>query len=268
MTTRTFPLTGAINLQVRIGRGSLVVHAQDDLTEASVRIVPRHKGSGIGERMTVELNGPTLCITNPREGGIFDLPFLGHRSLDAVDVTVCVPSGTAARISTYFADVIVHGRIGGADVSAASADVGIEQVAGDLRLRYGSGECRVDRVDGSVQTRSGSGNACFGEIHGALSSGCGSGNLEVRKIHGAVRTRAGSGTASLHAVFGDVDVASGSGPISIGLPAGHPARLDVTSGSGHVHSELPIEDAPDNDSTPIRVRARTGSGEIRLFRAA
>jgi hypothetical protein len=63
-------------------------------------------------------------------------------------------------------------------------------------------------------------------------------------------------------------VARGSGSIAIGLPAGQPARLDVTTGSGRVDSDLPIEDSPATQHNPITVRARTGSGNVRLFRAA
>jgi hypothetical protein len=123
-------------------------------------------------------------------------------------------------------------------------------------------------VSGSVELRSGSGSASFGEIGGALNAGCGSGDLEVHVIRGAVRSRCGSGTARLGEVHGDVDLATGSGGLEIGLPPGVSARLDVHSGSGRVSSELPIEDAPASTTDVITVRAKTGSGDVRLFRAA
>ncbi|MEO6884771.1 MAG: DUF4097 family beta strand repeat-containing protein [Jatrophihabitantaceae bacterium] len=268
MTTKIFPLSGPINLHARIGRGSLIVDAQDGLTEATVTITARSKNAGVADRVDVAMAGPTLTVQAPREGGVFDLPFFGNRSRDAIDVLITVPSGTAVKISTFSADITVRGRVGGADIAAGAAEIGIEQVDGDLRLRYGSGSSTVVRVTGSVQSRSGSGTARFGEIDGDLSCGCGSGELEVRVVHGAVRSRSGSGSASLQSVFGDVDLASGSGQMSIGLPTGQPARLDVTTGSGRVNSELPIEDAPMSNQRPITVRARTGSGNIRLFRAA
>ena len=83
-------------------------------------------------------------------------------------------------------------------------------------------------------------------------------------IRGAVRSRAGSGDALLGVVYGDVDLASGSGTMQIGLPAGVAARLDVTTGSGTVNTDLPIENGPRQESPVITVRARTGSGNIRL----
>jgi len=269
MDTRTFPINGPINLLGRIGHGAFTVNAQDGLTEASVTLAPRDKDSDILERTVVELRGPTLVVTTPRQGGIFDLPLLGGtHQRDAIDITVAVPSGTAVKLSAHTAALTVNGRCGGADVASGSSTITLAQVDGDLRLRLGSGTARVAGVAGSVQARSGSGDTHFGEIGGSLTSACGSGDLEVATARGSVRARAGSGNATIAAVYGDVDLVSGSGRLAIGLPAGQPARLDVTTGSGRVNSELLIEDAPATQNTAITVRARTGSGDVRLFRAA
>lgn len=274
METRTFALDGPITLEGRIGHGSFTVTAQDGLTEASVSVVPRAKsaagGSDLLERTIIELRGSTLVVMTPRQGGIFDLALLGGRARqgEAVDVTVNVPSGTAVKLSAFTADLIVNGRSGSADVASGSSTITLEHVDGDLRLRYGSATVRVGRVSGSVQARWGSGDARFGQIGGSLTSACAHGDLEVSSVRGSVRARTGSGAASLSAVYGDVDVVSGSGGLAIGLPAGQSARLDVTTGSGRVNSELRVEDAPVPKRVSITVRARTGSGDVRLFRAA
>ena len=270
MDTKTFPLDGPINLQGRIGYGSFTVNAQDGLTAATVTLAPRSKDSDILERTVVELRGPTLVVTTPRQGGIFELGVLGGRGRqrEAIDITVRVPSGTAVKVSGVAADITVNGRSGSTDIASGSSQITLEQVDGDLRLRYGSGTARVTGVTGSVQARSGSGDAYYGEIGGSLTSACGSGDLEVTAVRGSVRTRAGSGAATLAAAYGDVDLASGCGRLAIGLPAGRTARLDVTTGSGRVDSELPVEDAPAASGSAITVRARTGSGDVRLFRAA
>jgi hypothetical protein len=42
----------------------------------------------------------------------------------------------------------------------------------------------------------------------------------------------------------------------------------VTTGSGEVLSELSIDDAPRDKARAISVRARTGSGDVKLIRAA
>jgi hypothetical protein len=269
MTTKTFPVTGRINLMARVGRGSLTIDTRDDLAAATVELESPADPHAVDEAV-VEMRGDTLVVVTPRHGGIFDLPVLGGRDRErqGIDITVTVPAGTAMKLSSYSAPIQVNGRSGSADIAGGACGVDIDEVDGDLRLRLGSGTAEVRTVSGSVQSRTGSGDAHFGEVAGDLTSACGSGDLSVDTIRGRARSRAGSGTASLGVVFGDVDLASGSGELSIGLPAGTAARLDVTTGSGRFDSELPVEDAPNAAAKTITVRARTGSGNVRLFRAA
>lgn len=270
MTTTTFPLSGPTGLQLRIGSGSLTVHARDGLTEASVTLVPRAADSDIVDRTLVELRGSTLYVMSPRQGGIFDLAILGgrRRNRNAMDVTVTLPSGSAVKATTSAADIAVDGRCGTADIASGGSSISLDEVDGDLRLRSSRSTCQVGRVSGSVELRSGSGDARFGEIGGELSSARGSGKLDVTAVHGPVRTRSGSGGTTVGTVHGDVDIASGAGELAIGIPAGQAARLDVATGSGRVDSELPVEEKPATSGKAITIRAKTGSGDIRLFRAA
>jgi hypothetical protein len=268
MPTHTFPLDGPVNLLVRIGHGSVTVDTEDNLTEAQVVLKTGKGGDDLLDQTVVMMNGRTLTVAAPRQGGIFELPIFGRRSSRSLDVHVTVPTGTAVKISTFTAPIRIPGHVGGADLAFGSAEAAVRHVAGDLRLRYGNGTAKAVEVTGSVQLRAGSGSAQFGTIGGALTAGCGSGDLEVRVVHGAVHSRCGSGAAVLGEVHGDVDLASGSGDVQIGLPAGVTARLDVHTGTGRVNSELPIEDQPRSAKDAITLRARTGSGDVRLFRAA
>jgi hypothetical protein len=267
MTTRTFPVNSPIDLVGRIGHGSFRVDARDGLTEATVELSGE---TATLDRTTVELRGSTLVVSLPRQGGIFDMSFLGRgaRGRDALDVVVTVPTGTPVKVSTYTADITTTGRVGSADLASGVATIKVEDVDGDLRLRVGSGSTDVRFVRGSVQSRAGSGSGRFGEVGGELSSACGSGDITVELAHGRVRTRAGSGDAVIHAAHGDVDFVSGSGNVTLGLPAGRSARLDVTTGSGRVESEMPVESKATSDGPPVQVRIRTGSGDVRLVRAA
>jgi hypothetical protein len=269
MPDYSFPLAGAIKLDVRLGHGSITVETADSLTEASVRIDPGKHGSELLDQTAVEMRGSTLVVYAPRQGGIFDFAvFGGWRAKASLDVHVVVPTGTPVKISTFTAAIRIPGEVGSTDLAWGAAEAVVRQVDGDLRLRFGSGSVQAVQVSGSVHIRSGAGDAQLGEVGGQLQSGCGSGNLQVRVAHGMVRARAGSGNARLGAVHGDVDLVSGSGALEIGLPEGVSAQLSVTSGSGRVHSELPIEDAPNASAKSIRIHARTGSGDVRLFRAA
>jgi DUF4097 and DUF4098 domain-containing protein YvlB len=269
MSTTTFPVTEPIDLQVRIGSGSVTIDAVDGLTEATVDVTTKHKGAS--DSLIVAMAGGTLVVSAPRQGGVFDLPILGgrHGKRDEYDVRVTVPAGTPVNVLTFTAPISVRGRCGSADLAWGSTDATLEQVDGDLRLRFGNGSVHAEQVSGTAEVRSGNGRTHLGEVGGAITVGSGSGNVDVGIARDSVRLRAGSGSARIGAVHGDVDVVSGSGSVKIGLPAGVNARLDVTSGSGGVESDLPIEDAPrDGKARAITVRARAGSGRIRLFRAA
>ncbi|HEX4364924.1 MAG TPA: hypothetical protein VHZ75_10280 [Solirubrobacteraceae bacterium] len=270
LITKTFPLTGPINLAVRIGRGSLTVRTADALQAATVELAASPGAKGFADEFTVQLVGPTLTVAAPREGGLADIVSIWRqRSRDGVSVTVTVPTGTALKLVTSNAPIAVIGRCGGADVATGSGTIVLDHVDGDLLLRYGSGGSQVDRVAGSVILHAGSGDARFGVIEGSLKHGCGRGLLDVGEVHGSVRSRNGAGSARLAMVHGDVDVASGAGPLSVGLPAGTAAHVNATTGSGRVHSDLPVQARPAPATLKrISVRARTGSGDIELFRAS
>jgi hypothetical protein len=105
-------------------------------------------------------------------------------------------------------------------------------------------------------------------VGGALDVTCGSGTLQVGVAHAAVRLRTGSGDATIDVAESDVDLTSGSGDFSIGLRPGHSARLDVLTGSGRLHSELSVDDMPPSGAESATIRARTGSGDVHLRRAA
>jgi hypothetical protein len=270
LVTKTFPLTGPINLSVRLGRGSVLVRTADDLAGATVDLAPNPGAEDLAKQFTVRLVGRTLTVAGPREGGLADIASRWRqRSRDGVAITVVVPTGTALKVMTVDAPVTVTGTCGGADIATASGEIRLGHVDGDLLLRYANADSRVDRVSGSVTVRSASGDARFGIIGGSLQHGCARGVLDVGEVHGTVRSRNGSGSARLAAVHGDVDLASGSGTISIGLPPDAAAHVNATTGSGQVRSDLPIDAWPKPKlKKTITVRALTGSGDIELFRAA
>jgi hypothetical protein len=230
---KSFALSGPIALHVRIAHGAVTVETADGITAATVHIETDKDGVEVLAETAVEMRGSTLAIVAPRQGGLFDLSlFGGKRTGRGLDVRVVIPTGSDVKIATFTAAIRIPGRVGDADLAFGSSEAAVREVNGDLRLRFGSGNAKAVEVKGSVQLRSGSGNS------------------------------------RIEAVHGDVDVVSGSGRLELGLPAGVSAKLEVHTGSGKVRSDLPIEDNPREATNTITVRARTGSGDVHLFRAA
>lgn len=264
--TTTFPVDGPIVVQVRL-HGDVHVEALDGLTETSVVLSPRDSTGDALERTVVELSRSTLVVAGPRGIGLAARLVNRLRDRDTVDARILVPSGSTLRITTMSGDIAVSGSSGDADLATGTAGIRVERIVGNLRLRVGSGDSDVGPVSGSMSAQAGSGSVRIAEVGGGLDCQFGSGNLVAGAAGGSVRSRAGSGDVQVDAVHGDVDVASGSGSITLGLPSGVSARLDVTTGSGQLHTDLPVEQAPAEGARAINVRARTGSGDVRLVRA-
>jgi hypothetical protein len=271
VTTTTFPLSGPIELSCRLGFGAITVHADEGITEAKVVVTARDANSDYAERITVELSGSTLVVHGPKpRGPLFDLPMFAGRfgERDAIDADITVPAGTPVKIASWGADVVIKGRAGTTDIASGSTTTELDDVDGDLRLRYGSGPARARRVSGSVVVRAGSSSVTLGAVAGSIEIGCGSGSLEVATAGGRVRMRTGTGQATIGAAGGDVDFTSGSGGLSVGLRRGQPARVDVVTGAGQLRSDIAVEDVPPaNSERAITIKARTGSGDVRIFRA-
>jgi hypothetical protein len=271
MTTRTFPVSGPINLICRLSSGSLVVRAEEGLTEARATLTPREPGSDVLARTTVEMSGSTLTVHGPKtRGGVFDLPVFGGRSraVDALDVEVVVPAGSPLKASTMSATVTTYGRLGSVDIAAGSTTVELDDIDGDARVRSGAGAVHIATITGSAVVRAGSSDVRIGEGGGDLDVAFGTGSLEINTARGSVRMRTGAGTARIGAAQSDVDLTSGSGQLAIGLPAGQQARLDVVTGSGQLRTDMPVEQNRSGSGRAVTIRARTGSGDVLINRAA
>lgn len=270
MIDQTFPLSDRMNLDCRFSSGSLTVHARDDLTQARVAITARNGDERVLQHFRVAMSGSTIEIREDRDrpAAFFDNLF-GRGSRDGVDVVVELPSGAGVTAVVHTADIHVDGRVASSDIGSGSAMVQLDEVDGNLRVRGGSGDVTVRRVSGSSTFRGGSGRVTIGEAGSDVTVGLGSGNLSIGAARGAVRMRSGSGGAEIGVAEADVDVTSGSGGFSIGLRPGQPARLDVLTGSGRLHTDMPVEHQRPTAATgrPITVRARTGAGDVAIRRA-
>jgi hypothetical protein len=264
----TFPVEDPINLVARLGPGRLEVAARDNLAQATVRLTPQDPQSDVLDRIAVEMRGSTLVIAGPHQNGWTDVIAGRRRSRESVDTLIEVPSGTPLKISSSSDELAVTGRGGDTDIATSATRITLDTIEGRLRLRYGRGDSRIGGATGPVELRAGGGSAHLGEVHGSLRAKFGSGDLHADVVRGDLQVRAGAASAQLRAVYGNVDVAFGSGPVEIGLPVGLAAQVDITSGTGEVHTDLPVEPAPAPAERTITVRVRTGSGSVSLLRAA
>ncbi len=161
-------------------------------------------------------------------------------------------------------------------------------------LGSGSGDLSLNGVRGSIAMHTGSGDITVGELAGALSLRSGSGELRGRSLAGTMNARTGSGDIHLdggftqleaHTGSGTLDLAagnlqegatltSGSGDVNLRLARDTRADLHASTGSGSIHSDLPVTSQGDMgerhtlngtlNGGGANIRVTTGSGSIHL----
>jgi hypothetical protein len=212
-------------------------------------------------RTVVDLTGQRLTIGTPREYPLRTVPLV---------IQVNAPSGSSISARSGAADITVTGVAASVDAATGAGQVRAQRCTGTVEVRTGSGDVRLGTVLGRLQVRTGSGQIDVVSIEGATGSATvqtGSGDVRLGSVNlGAIKhdvsARTGSGDLTVvDACAGGLELTTGSGQLRVGIHPGVLAELDVSSGSGHAHSDLPVGGPPAKNNAALRVRARTGSGD-------
>ncbi|WP_326943052.1 DUF4097 domain-containing protein [Amycolatopsis sp. NBC_01307] len=187
----------------------------------------------------------------------------------ALSVTVHAPAGSHVEVRAGAADVTVAGSAGRVDVLTGSGEVKLDRADGAATVRTGSGAIKLGPTLGGLQLRSGSGNVEATSLAGSATLATGTGDVWLGAVTGEVMARTGSGDLSVaDAGAGTLDLITGSGEVRIGIRGGTTAEVDLTSSGGRVSSELDVAGAAPAGGVTLKVRARTGSGNAVVTRAA
>lgn len=94
--------------------------------------------------------------------------------------------------------------------------------------------------------------------------------MHIGRADDGLSVRTASGDVHVEAVTGSrAEVTSASGDIRVGVAPGIGVRLDLSSLSGTVSSELePVGETGETGETEMRLSCRTISGDVRVGRAA
>jgi hypothetical protein len=261
--TRTdrFPLgDSSPAVEIRNHAGSVTVEAVEAADEFVVEITPL---DGLAEplvdRADVVVTGSRLRVTLP-ERRLLRSP--------AFAVRVTVPPGTAVRVTVGSADVELRGRLGRAELTAASGDATVEHCA-DLNFRSASGDARIGNVLGRATLGSASGDVRVGSVGRGMEARTASGDVAIGRSSGDVSVKTASGGIGIDRVGdGSVRLATASGDVSVGVVPGLRVWLDLSSVSGRLDSQL--DDDADDAGGPaqLTLSVRTVSGDQRIRRGA
>ena len=202
----------------------------------------------------------------------------------SIEVLIHLPSDSSATLSTGSGLVETHGAL--ADVRVASGSGAVRLAScGDIHVRTGSGAISIESARGSVDVETGSGHVVVGDVQEDVRIVTGSGHAELARANGLAKLKTASGSIEINEAGNSVDAfaASGdvrirradhgsvrakaiSGRISVGVVDGTPALLDISTMSGHVHSDLNGATAPATGERHVELTLRTMSGSVNVAR--
>jgi len=254
--SRTFAVEPGASLTVDNFAGSVTVRAGGE-GQIQVRAVRRAATSASSNRIQVRFDEAAggLQIRTMRPAGVLNA---------RVDLEIQVPPGTPVEVETGAGNLEVRGVTGGLRAETGSGNVQAQGLAGGVDLGSGSGSVELQDVAGDVAVDTGSGNVTLRGIDGDLTAHTSSGSIRVEGATGQVRLDTGSGSVEYRGTpAGDCRFETGSGSIVLYLPADLDARVDLTTGSGSIDVQFPVE----GETRRGRVQGVIGSGEEATIRA-
>ena len=266
---KIFETTGHVALRLALAGGEVAVETADD-NRVEVDLIPLRDNDitreAIAEarvEMTERRGGHLIVVHIEKRSG-----FLKGRG-PKVGVRIRCPHGTDLDFRAGSAGLDATGVLGAVDVKTASGDVCVEDAA-SLEVNTASGDMRVRDVDGAVTFRTASGDASVRRCGGPLSVNLVSGDLSIGEASAGLTVTTVSGDVRVHAAGGGgMKVQSVSGDVHLAIKPGERLRIDASSVSGSMSSELDVNDAPPADASgPLHdLRVRTVSGDLEIVRA-
>ncbi|MDT7548089.1 MAG: hypothetical protein QOE84_483 [Actinomycetota bacterium] len=250
-----FTVQGELGATAKLGSGSVTVEptAAGIAWASVVALDPAHEPSvALAERSTITLQGDQLQVDVPHSGRPF------RRA--SVAITFGLPPQSSLAVRGGAVDVRVVGGLQALAVKVGSGDVEVD-AATAVAVKSGQSDLTVGTAD-NVAFTTGQGSLRAGQV-GDAAFKAGDGSVDLGRADGAVAVRGGSVQLVIReAGPGEVDFNTGSGSASVGVRVGTTIDLDMMSGSGDVRCDLPMESSAPSGGAALRLRLRTGSGDL------
>jgi len=232
---RTLQVSGAVELEVQTGSGTIEVRTGDSST---VRITGTIRSSGgwfdsggAEDRVHyLEANPPIV-----QHGNLIKIGHMEDRDLDrniSISYEIVAPVETRLRASSGSGEQEVSGLRGPVEASSGSGNLRLTNIGDMVRASTGSGRISVEGAKGSMRASTGSGEIVANGVAGGLHASTGSGSVTLRQTaSGDVEVSTGSGTLRLEGVHGAVRAQTASGNILVEGEGQDTWRLSTASGN-------------------------------------
>jgi len=274
---KTLSVNGPVDLEVLTHSGDVTVRAGGS---GSVQI---HGKIYVGDRWlsgtrqddvhAIEQNPPIR-----QEGNSIHIDYVNMHNI-SVDYEITVPADTTIRTHSGSGDQTIEGTRGNVDVQTGSGDLRLARLTGEIQLHTGSGNIRAHEISGAVRGGTGSGDIELEENgQGNVDFHTGSGIIRVSGVQGGFRGETGSGDVTVEGTQSATwEIHTGSGNVRVRLPQNSAFDADITTSSGTIEVNSPIEMTVQGRVQETRkqihgkvrgggplLSVRTGSGDIHV----
>jgi hypothetical protein len=194
-----------------------------------------HVGNISGDVVVTGYDGDAVTVKGFKEGRDSDRISIEDRSGEGrVEIGVQYPRHCDCDASIRFEVQVPRSVKYDFDhIASVSGDVEVSQVSGRVHATSVSGQVRVHDVSGSVNAKSVSGNV----------------EVEIRRLDGA---------------SDDMKFSSVSGNVDVRMPSEIDADVDISSLSGGIKTDFPLEVTKERYGPRTSARGKLGTGARRL----
>jgi DUF4097 and DUF4098 domain-containing protein YvlB len=261
---RTLTVSGVVHLDLTTGSGDITIK-----TGSSNQVIVHGTissnnwfSSADSAVHQVESNPPIQQNGNDIRIG-YNLPDDVKRHV-SISYEITVPADAAVQAHSGSGNVSVEGVRGEVQTQTGSGDIRLRDLGGRVHAQTGSGGIRAQDVAAPFYAHTGS-----GDIDAALTGSgdvdiqTGSGTVQLRGVKGGLRARTGSGNIGADgSVTGPWQLHTGSGNIRMAVGSGNGFNLDIHTGSGSIHSDLPITVQGSLGKRELKGTVRGGGPEV------
>jgi DUF4097 and DUF4098 domain-containing protein YvlB len=218
-----------------------------------------------GDIVVTGYDGNAVIVSGTKEGRDREMVEVEDNSSgNRVEIRVKYPRNCNCDASVRFqVQVPRNSRYSFEKISTASGNIEIKGVAGQLNASTASGDVLIEGVSGSIKAATASGNMSVKEVTGTVSAQSASGNVEVEitRLEGAE----------------SMTFSSASGNVSVKMPGNLEAQVNLSSTSGSLRTDFPLEiRKPDYGpgesakgrlgNNPRTLKISSASGDVSLLR--
>ena len=222
--SKNYSVTGKPTLNLEIGDAGVEIASCGSCREIRIR-VETEKGKLSDYRLEESQTGDQvhfLFKEKPQIGVHFHVNF--H---SAAKVTVETPADLALEARTSDGSLHLAGLNGELGLTTSDGNVTADHISGKLHIKSSDGHVNITNSTGTIEARTSDGSLTVDGVFSAVTLHTSDGRLDLSLREGSKLSEASTIQAS-------------DGPVTVKLPQGFAADLDIHTSDGHVDCSLPI----------------------------